>query len=171
MAKLEHLLVRPYRKGDNKHTFACGNDTLNRYFKTRLSQDIKRNLAAGYVLWDESKATVAGYFTVSAVHVILQDVPGNDKLKLPYDELPFLLLGRLAVDDKYKGQGIGKHLMMAVFQLALELQDKIGLWGIAVDPINDQATTFYQRLGFDQLKNDNRMFISLKTIATSFQEN
>ncbi|MEZ5534451.1 MAG: hypothetical protein R3F02_02395 [Thiolinea sp.] len=106
MAELENYIIRPYQKGDNKCSFCCSIPKLDHYFRSSLSQDIKRSQAAGYVLWDEKQKTVAGYFTVSAIHIFLSQLPEQYKKKLPYSEVPFLLLGRLAIDENYKGKGL-----------------------------------------------------------------
>lgn len=168
MAELENYQVRPYQKGDNKHPFSCGVDELDHYFHRTLSQDIKRNQAAGYVLWDNQRSTVAGYFTLSAIHVAFSAIPAEHQKKLSYEQVPFLLLGRLAIDTHYKGQGLGKMLLMAVFQLTVQIKQQLGAWGLAVDPINQAAEDFYARFDFQKLPNDKRLFISLQTIQKLF---
>ena len=84
MAKLDHFLIRPYQKGDNKHPFSCGTAELDHYFRSVLSQDIRRNQAAGYVLYNQKQEAVAGYFTISATHIALSDVPEEHRKQLPY---------------------------------------------------------------------------------------
>lgn len=169
MAELESFIIRPYQKGDNKYSFSCGVPELDHYFSAVLSQDIKRNLAAGYVLWDDEGATVAGYFTISSIHIVLDQIPDQYKKKLPYNEVPFLLLGRLAIDQGYKGCGLGKNLLMSVFELTCRLKAQMGVWGLAVDPVNQEAEDFYSKFDFQKLPADERMFINVQSLEKLFR--
>ena len=59
-----------------------------------------------------------------------------------------MLLGRLAVDEKDQGQGLGEYLLMHALEAALKTADIIGVRCVVVDAIDDPAVRFYQKYGF-----------------------
>jgi GNAT superfamily N-acetyltransferase len=67
--------------------------------------------------------------------------------RLPAYPLPVLRLARLAVDERCQGHGIGKLLLRAMLELALEMRDRVGCIGVVVDAESD-AVAFYSSLGF-----------------------
>ena len=70
---------------------------------------------------------------------------------MPNYPLPALRLARLAVAKDVHGQGIGKRLLRATFDLAHEMAERIGCVGVVVDAKPD-AIEFYQRYGFQLLE-------------------
>ena len=61
--------------------------------------------------------------------------------------LPILRLARLAVDERFQGHGIGRLLLRAMLELALEMRDRVGCISVVVDAKPD-AVTYYSSLGF-----------------------
>ena len=76
------------------------------------------------------------------------------------------LLGRLARDSNYKGQGIGELLADAL-RRAYQASAIIGVWAVVTDPLNEKARAFYKSFGFISLESG-RMFIAMETIKGSF---
>lgn len=50
----------------DRPTFTSGNEGIDDYFRHKVSQDIKRNYAACYVLVERVSATLAGFYTLSS---------------------------------------------------------------------------------------------------------
>ncbi len=145
--------------------FSCGEELLDNYLKKQVSQDIKRNLTACTVLVD-SNNVVKGYYTLSSSAVSMDTLPANLSKKLPpsYTELPYALLGRLAIDNSLKGQGYGSILLIDALLKCVTVSEQIGLLGVVVDPINKEAVKFYQNFGFVLLPTSQKMIISIETI-------
>ena len=97
-------------KKHNRSDFDCGIHILNLYLQKFANQDQKRSLSKIYVLADDKK--IIGYYTVSA-HSVSKDAMPNDISSGNYNDLPFLLLGRLAVDKSYQRKGYGEAIMHA----------------------------------------------------------
>ena len=97
----------------SKENFTCGKDMLDNYLHMQAKQDVKRKLTACFILSDD-EVTVKGYYTLSNTTVNRDFLPESIIKKLPpsYKLLPATLLGRLAVDINYKGQGVGTNLLM-----------------------------------------------------------
>ena len=104
-------------------------------------------MAAPFVLLLPPYATIAGYYTLSSASVRLADLPAQTTRKLPrYPLVPATLLGRLAVDHRYRGKGYGR------FQLADALhraaRSEIAAFAVIVDAKDDGARCFYERESF-----------------------
>jgi GNAT superfamily N-acetyltransferase len=70
--------------------------------------------------------------------------------RLPAYPLPILRIARLAVDEHFQGHGIGRLLLRAMLELALEMRDRVGCIGVVVDAKSD-AVAFYSALGFEPI--------------------
>jgi predicted N-acetyltransferase YhbS len=65
------------------------------------------------------------------------------------DPIPVVLLGRLAVDVSQQGKGLGRELFRDATQRVVSAAETIGIRGILVHAISDQARAFYIALGFE----------------------
>lgn len=149
-----------------KNLFECEEPSLEIYLKKQASQDVKRQVAACFVLEGDDN-TIKGYYTLSADSVDRTLIPEKLQKKLPYKNLPVTLLGRLARDTSYKGQGIGELLLADSLRRAYQASLTIGAWAVVTDPINEKARAFYESFGFISLESG-RMFIPMETIKASF---
>ena len=163
MTYITVLLNKTHRKKE----FSCGNDTLDRYFHTQAGQDVKRNASVCYVLVGEEN-TVKGYYTLTSASVSKEGAPEEIAKRFPYDTIPTILLGRLAVDGQYKGQGIGKTLLIDALRRSYNNSLSIGAAAVVVDPIDEQAVTFYQKFKFVQIPSTQKMVLSMKIISKLF---
>ncbi len=161
------------KKKHNRAAFSCEQESLNAYLKERASQEIKKRVAAVYVLTTDGKA-IAGYYTLSQYAIDAGNLPPNlvDNLRLPrYDRLPATLLGRLARSEEFKGAGIGELLLMDALRRALAHSRNIASVAVVVDAIDEKARAFYRRYGFiDVPGNLNRLFIPMQTVAQLFPD-
>ena len=154
-------------KKHKKEEFDCGVELLNGYFKRQVSQDIKRKLAACFVIASADNCVVA-FYTLSSASIPRTHIPIPLLHKLPssYVDLPVTLLGRMAVDTKNKGQGWGELLLIDALRRAfITSLQQVGSMAVVVDPIDDVATQFYQKYGFIQLPDSGKLFIPMSTIA------
>ncbi len=162
---------------DNKKydraAFSCEQDWLDRYLKERATQEIRKRVAAVYVLTPDGK-TIAGYYTLSQYAIEAGELPPElvQRLHLPrYDKLPATLLGRLARSKQFKGSGLGELLLMGALKRALEHSRNIASVAVVVDAIDENARAFYGRYGFIDIPNrPNRLFMPMKTVAQLFPE-
>lgn len=149
----------------NKHdrkSFDCGIEALNLYLQRVANQDQKRSLTKTYVLAENTK--IIGYYSISAHSVLRDNLPEDAKLS-NYKDIPFLLLGRLAVDRAYQGQGYGDTLIIHAFNTTIDAAEKIGILGMIVDAKDDKAASFYEGFGFKRIQGtDNRLVLSLSAM-------
>lgn len=146
-----------------RNLFDCGVDALNMYLQRFANQDQKRGLTKVYVLAEQDQ--IIGYYTLSAHFVLRDELPDNIKLG-GYSDLPFLLLGRLAVDKAFQGQGYGDALIVHAFENTKHATEKFGILGILVDAKDDNAAAFYEGFGFRRLlATNNRLVLPISAMG------
>ena len=147
--------------------FCCGVDALDRYFQHQVSQDIRRRLAACYVILPSDLERIGGFYTLSACHLALPDLPDEISRKLPpYPAVSAVRIGRLAVDRGFRGQGLGAAMLVDAARRVIA--SDIAAFALVVDAKGEDAVAFYEHHGFSRLAaaGDTRtLFIVLKAIA------
>lgn len=166
---MKYLTV-PLESRHDRENFSCGKELLDQYFIRQAGQDVKRNLAACFVWPGETSGMIKGYYTLSSTSVSGNGIPINYRKKLPksYTVVPAILLGRLAVDRQFQGQGIGRLLLVDALRRCVETSGSIGAFALVVDPLDDQARQFYAKYGFIALPDSGKMFLPMKTIKGLF---
>lgn len=157
-------------KFHHKAGFNCVEESLNNYLHKQASQDIKRNLAAVYVLTELDNPTlIHGFYTLSSSAIPLINLPETLSKKLPrYPLIPVTLLGRLAINQASQKQGFGEILLMDALRKAAFLSEKIGSMAVVVDALNEQAIRFYEKYGFIKFKDENKLFLTIDTINKAY---
>lgn len=147
----------------DRSTFDSGSPALDTYLKRQVSQDIKRRVATCLVaLTDDGR--IAGYYTLAATSVLLDLLPEQVARKLPrYPSVPAILMGRLAVDQTFKGQKLGGALLADA--LARSANAEIAAYALIVDAKDEDAASFYGHHGFIALPTSSlRLFLPLASI-------
>jgi len=163
---MPHYEVKPLASEHDRAAFSCGVEPLDRYFRDQAGQEMRRNVAAVFLLRMLDSSAVAGYYTLSAMSLEPTELPLDLIKRLPrYPTLPALLIGRLAVDRSYQGQGIGRAMLMSALSRSLKLRSEVGAIGVVVDAKDDAAGQFYEHYGFQRFLNRRyRLFLPMKTI-------
>lgn len=167
-----NYFASPLARSHNKRQFNCGKELLDNYLHTQASQDVKRKLSVCFVFADEDDH-VKGYYTLSSTSIPRDLLPDELKRKMPssYHDLPATLLGRLAVDNSYKGKKLGKFLLFDALKKSYDISlTAIGSVAIIVDPLDEDAIQFYQSFDFIPLADSGKMFIMMETVATLFKK-
>lgn len=143
--------------------FNSGSEPLNRYLREQVSQDVRRRMAACFVaLYDGQR--IAGYYTLASASMLLADLPSSVGKKLPrYPTVPTVRMGRLAVDEGFKGRGLGGALLADALDRAV--RSEIAAYALMVDAKDEAAAAFYRHHGFIALPDSPRtLFLPLSTI-------
>ncbi|NDJ26005.1 GNAT family N-acetyltransferase [Nostoc sp. B(2019)] len=164
----DNYLIEPLDKQD-RAAFSCGVEPLDRYLKQQAGQDARKRMAAPFVLIEKSSSAVVGYYTLSSTTIIFGELSTEITKKLPkYPNVPATLLGRLAVDKKYRGRRLGEMLLMDA--LHRSFYNEIATIAVVVDVKDDQARSFYEHFDFIQFPNfPYRLFLLMDTIAKVFE--
>lgn len=160
------FLLAPLDATHDRTTFHCDSEPLNRYLREQVTQDIRRRVAACFVaLTDERR--IAGYYTLASASLLLADLPASIGKKLPrYPTVPAVRMGRLAVDQEFKGQGLGGALLADALDRAV--CSEIAAFALIVDAKNEAAAAFYRHHGFIALPDSPlTLFLPLASIQRS----
>lgn len=155
--------VAPLDPEHDRAGFDCGSDPLTRYLRQQASQDMRRRVAACFVAL-QGDNRVAGFYTLAAASVLLADLPAAMAKKLPrYPMVPAVRMGRLAVDQAFKGQGLGGALLADA--LARCARAEIAAHALVVDAKDEGAAAFYRHHGFQPLPDSPMtLFLPLSTV-------
>ena len=136
------LLGREDRSG-----FKCGSGPLDRYFQTQVTQDIRRRMTVCYLATHLESGALAGFYTLSAADIPVSEAPDELTRRLPrYPTLPAARIGRLAVDERFRGQKLGSVLLAdATIRAA---GSGIAVVAMVVDAKDANAEAFYRHHGF-----------------------
>ena len=162
--------VEPLQKSHVRNAFSCGHTVLDRYLQHQSRQDVQSQVAAVFVAVTPPDPKVLGFYSLSASSINATDLPADLARKLPrYPHLPVTLLGRLAIDQSTKGQGLGQFLLLDALYRGLQAAAAIAAMAVVVDAKDAAATAFYERYGIMQLStSQGRMFLPMKTVAALF---
>lgn len=138
--------VEPLGAAHDRKGFSCGVPALDRYLHELATQDIRRRVSNCFVACDGARV-VAAYYTFAATSFPLSDLPPEDTKRLPrYGVLPAGLIGRLGVDQRFRGRRLGSALIIdAVCRAACA---DPAIFALVVDAKDDTAVTFYEHLQF-----------------------
>jgi len=147
----EEFSVQPLGAEHDRKSFSCGVAALDRYFHELATQDIRRRVSNCFVACDGAGA-IAAYYTFAATSFPLSDLPPDETKRLPrYGVLPAGLIGRLAVDMRFRGRGLGGALIIDATRRAAAADPAI--FALVVDAKDDDAVAFYQHLEFQRFAN------------------
>lgn len=145
--------------------FSCGVEPLDRYLKTQAGQDMRRRVSNCFVAVPDGTAAIAGFYTLAAASIPVLDLPEEQTRRLPrYPVLPAALIGRLAVDESFKGKQLGAALLFDALLRALRADPAV--LTVIVDAKNATAEAFYRHHGFQPfLHLPSRLFLPVETAA------
>lgn len=160
------FLVAPFDAAHDRSEFHSGSAPLDRYLREQVSQDIRRRVAVCFVALADGQH-IAGYYTLASASLMLADLPASIGKKLPrYPTVPAVRMGRLAVDQAFKGQGLGGALLADALDRAT--RSEIAAYALMVDAKDDQAVSFYRHHGFVALPDSPlTLFLPLATAQAS----
>jgi len=152
--------------------FDCGEEYLNTFLTDHLKRQHIGKILRGYVLVTrEEKPRVMGYYTLSGSCFEKEYLPSKTQQKrVPYKNVPSVTLGRLTIDKSIQRQGYGDALVTNAMKVVYQASQAVGIHGMFVEALNDNAKKFYLGLSFVQLKgaNSNSLFYPTKAIEDLF---
>jgi GNAT superfamily N-acetyltransferase len=140
---------RPCVLDTDKHRrdeFDCGDPSLNEWLQRYAGQNRRRDTAATWVVVDDHSAVMA-YVCVSMTSVDRSTAP-DELAKGTPRYIPALLIGRLGVDQRVAGHGLGTALVAHVLEKAVEINHTAACRAVVVNGLNLQAFRWWVRFGF-----------------------
>jgi GNAT superfamily N-acetyltransferase len=154
---------------DDRSLFDCGRNSLNAWFRRHAWVNQSSGVSRVNVITDAATGQIAGYVTLNAAQIERSLLPKPHQRNRP-DPVPATLLGQLAVDKSFQGQGHATSLLLFALRTALVASETIGSLGVITHPLDDEVRGFYTRWGFQDLPFDPRraMFVRMADLRLSF---
>lgn len=127
-------------------SFDSGVRSLDDWLCRRAMQNQASGASRTFVACDDAR--VVGYYALAASAVAPNAATGRFRRNMP-DPVPVAVLGRLAIDKSFQGKGLGRALFRDAALRVLAAADSIGIRGMLVHAISDEARAFYVGLGLD----------------------
>ena len=165
------------RQAHDRSTFDCNENELNNFLKTRALKHMKAGISRTMVLPASSssqnlKFAIGSFYSITASTIKRESLPNSLAKKLPHYPIPVFLIGQLAVDKNFHGQGLGAITLIKALEHLWEINKHMKAYAVIVDCLNDHARSFYEKYGFEDLCTHNgktRMFISMGTVGELFK--
>jgi GNAT superfamily N-acetyltransferase len=156
------MQVLPLTGNHDRQGFDCGRRELNDWLRQVARQHQVKGLSKTFVaIREEEPKRICGYYALTLAELENRNLPKIWHKKLPR-RIPGVRLGRLAVDLRYQGKGLGDLLLVDALDRARRIHTEAGGIGLFVDAIDEQAAGYYLRLGFKTTP-DNPLLLFLPT--------
>lgn len=134
--------INPAHQLDN---FDSGEIILDLWLKQRALNNDNSGASRTFVV--HQNESVIAYYSLAMGSLSLQDAPGKIKRNMP-NPIPVMILGRLAVDQRWHKHGLGKALLKDAVLRTFKVSHDVGIRALLVHTISDAAKHFYKRYGF-----------------------
>jgi len=185
-----HFVIESWTKEHDSSQFTSDSASLKKYIQEQAHRDVSSFTSTVFVLTERDDTLIRGYYSLSSISIVFNNLPTNVKKKLPrYPEASGILLGRLGVDRDYsraleKRFGtkprLGELLMTDAQIRCLRKTKDVGSALVVVDAervsLEEQRNgardplPFYERYGFVALSaNPRRLIKTMRAIAKEFE--
>lgn len=140
--------LRPPEKLNSLHrieSFDSGNSQLDDWLKRRALKNEVEGASRTYVLC--AGEIVIAYYCLANGAVAQASATGRVRRNMP-DPIPVMVIGRLAVDRRWQGKGMGRALLRDAILRTLQAAEIAGIRAIIVHAISEDAKQFYEKCGF-----------------------
>ncbi len=146
---MNKLLLKLIDTSDKIDKFNCGNDDINYFLKNLAIPNQYRKLSNTYIFYNEEDKRVVAYFSILA-----SQLNTGDARIYGIDKIPIVILGRMGVDNNFKGNNLGKIMITIAIKKALEASKLIACRLLLVETSIDMKTYYLEKinLGFEWFK-------------------
>lgn len=142
---------------DDVTGFGCGEQSLDDWLTLRAIRNELANVSRTFVTIERESELVAGYYCLSSSSVARERAGRVLGAHGTPDPVPVILIGRLAVDERFAGQGVGASLLQDAVIKGVEASRIVGSRAFLVHALNDRAASFYRRFGFAEVPGSPRV--------------
>ncbi|MGD9701144.1 MAG: GNAT family N-acetyltransferase [Acidimicrobiia bacterium] len=126
--------------------FDCGDAALDSWLIHKARHNQRGGSSRTWVVTSDQR--VAAFYSSSTAVIVQSDATKRAARNQP-DPLPALLLGRLAVDTRFQGCGLGAALLKHFLLKSIEVAELTGVRALLVHAKDDGSASFYRRYGFE----------------------
>lgn len=148
--------------------FDCGIPELDTWLRERSRRNERNDASRTFVVC--RGRNVVGYYALAASAVARLDAPKSLTRNSP-DPIPVFLLGRLAIDRREQGTGLGGALLKDALLRCLAAAESVGARAVMVDAISEDAIRFYQRFNLQPSPIDPAaLFLPMSHVRRQFEK-
>ena len=129
--------------------FSCGRAALDDWLKTNALQAGSSGTANTFVLLDEN-ASLIGYYSLLMGSISQIEATERVRKGTGRYPIPVIVVARLAVDQRFQGQGIGRALLRDAVIRGVNISKEVAFRAIITHPIDGEAANFCTKYGFQQ---------------------
>lgn len=161
----------PIAKRHERASFDCGEAGLNDFLCRYARQSHDKGAAKTFLaLSTLDNKTILGFYSLSPASLEYARTPEIVRKGLARHEVPVFRLGRLAVDRRFQGQGLGGQLLLAAGRRCLLAAKEVGGVALLIDAKNEQAAHWYESYGAVPLKDAAlSLLLPLDTVASALK--
>jgi len=157
--------IEPLASVHQRDSFSCGKTVLDEYLKLYALQNQKKNIGRTFVAVRPGLTEVKGYYTISSAGVAFFCLPDEVRKGLPRYSVPVVCMGRLAVALDVRRCGLGMLLLVDALRRTVRVASEMGVCGMEVHALGEEAKRFYVKYGFVELADDKlHLYLSMKVI-------
>ena len=127
--------------------------SINEWFRRHAWNNHVTGISRTTVISGRETGRIAGYVTLSAAQIEREFLAKAQQRNRP-NPIPVILLGQLAIDRAYQGQGHARSLLFFALPTALRASREVGSFGVITHPIDEGTRALYARWGFGDLPFD-----------------
>ena len=135
----------PITASHDIESFACGTPVLDEWLKRRALKNEVTGASRTFVVCNDGQ--VIGYYALATGSVEHRDAPKKIRRNMP-NPIPVMVLGRLAVDQKWQHAGLGRSLLKDAVLRSVSVSQHAGIKALLVHALSEDAKSFYVRNGF-----------------------
>jgi GNAT superfamily N-acetyltransferase len=142
------MLIAPQPLADHHKlaAFDSGAPTLDDWLKRRAAQNQASGASRTYVACDNE--VVVAYYALASGAIVAAATQGRFRRNMP-DPIPVVILARLAIARSYQRRGLGRALFQDAARRVIHAADSIGIRGLLVHAISEDAKAFYLNCGLE----------------------
>ncbi|MBB6064826.1 GNAT family N-acetyltransferase [Pseudoxanthomonas broegbernensis] len=137
--------------------FDSGVESLDRWLHRHALKNQVSGASRTFVACDARR--VLAYYALASSAVAVDAATGRFRRNMP-DPIPVVVLGRLAVDKSLQGQSIGRALVRDAGLRVLQAAETIGIRGMLVHALSEDAAAFYRQVGFEPSPLDSMVLLA-----------
>lgn len=165
---LDALVIEPFKMDSRKTSeFDCDEPLLNDFLCTEEVKNYEEQLL-GRTFLVFYRGNLVAYYTVSTGSLRKENIVGSRSVKdcdkLTVEEVPAIVIGRLAVDHRFQRKGIGDHLVQKIIIESLKRERFIAR--LVLVQAKEAAFDFYKKAGFDFVNETRRERSRFRTRGT-----
>ncbi|MEO3884325.1 GNAT family N-acetyltransferase [Nonomuraea sp. B5E05] len=150
-------------------SFDCGKEELNTWLSKHALHAQSSSTARTFVWTEADQTDVLAYYSLAG-HVVEREVLPKKIGRGSPDQIPAVILARLALDERLHGRGLGGVLLVDALARAVEASMNVAARLMVVDAIDESAATFYEKYGFTRIPGTMRLIQKMSSIKASIED-